>query len=136
MTSKFTSYKNLLQKLALAALISGAIGSLYFMFSAGRHQKSVLLIGLFTGWVLSPYLGLYAAVDKFKQWSSRNLTSLYILMIIIAIGSLIIYSGFLVPPGTKPAFIFLVNPLVSWLLMITFMMIVRRSFHNNKTDIK
>jgi len=132
MTAKLSSYNNLLEKSALAALLAGAIGSLYFMFSAGRNQKSIILIALFTSWVLSPFLGLYAASGIFKQWSSRNRRSLYILMIIIAIGSLIAYSGLLVPPGTKPAFIFLVNPLVSWLLLVTFIMIVRRSDHHPK----
>jgi hypothetical protein len=132
MTAKLSSYNNLLQKSALAALLAGAIGSLYFMFSAGRHQKSFVLIALFTGWVLSPFLGLFAASELFKQWSSRNRLSLNILMIIIVIGSLIAYSGVWVPPGTKPAFIFLVNPLVSWLLLVTFIMIIRRSDHHLK----
>lgn len=132
MTAKLSSYNSLLQKSALASIITGAIGSLYFMFTAGRHQKSIILIALFTGWVLSPFLGLFAAGELFKKWSSRNRILLYILMIIIAIGSLIAYSGLWVPPGTKPAFIFLVNPLVSWLLLITFIMIVRRSDHHIK----
>ena len=132
MTTKPASYQNLLQKSAFAALIISAIGSLYLMFSAGRHQKSIILIGLFTGWVLSPFLGIFAASNIYRNWSPGRRRSLYILMIIIAIGSLIAYSGELVPPGTKPAFIFLINPLVSWLLLITFIMIVRRSQHNMK----
>jgi hypothetical protein len=132
MTAKLSSYNNLLQKSALAALLAGVIGSLHFMFSADRNQKSIILIALFTGWVLSPFLGLYVASGIFKQWSSRNRRSLYILMIVIAIGSLISYSGLWVPPGTKPAFIFLVNPLVSWLLLVTFIMIVRKSDHHPK----
>jgi hypothetical protein len=41
--------------------IVGAIGSLYFMFKTGRNQKSILLIVLFTGWVLSPFAGLFLA---------------------------------------------------------------------------
>jgi hypothetical protein len=132
MTTKPESYQNLLQKSAFATLITSAIGSLYLMFSAGRNQKSIILIGLFTGWVLSPFLGIFAAGNIYKQWSAGQLRSLYILMIIIAIGSLVAYTGLLVPPGTKPAFIFLINPLVSWLLIITFIMISRRSQHNLK----
>jgi len=132
MTAKSSSYNNLLHKSALAALLAGAVGSLYFMFTAGRNQKSILLIMLFTGWVLSPFLALFAASARFKQWTSRNRFSLYILMIIIAIGSLIAYSGLWVPPGTKPAFIFLINPLVSWLLLVTFILIIKRSDHFKK----
>jgi len=132
MTAKISSYNNLLQKSALVALLSGAIGSLYFMFSAGRNQKSIILIALFTGWVLSPFLALFAANGLFKAWTSRNRISLYILMIIIATGSLIAYSGLWVPPGTKPAFIFLINPLVSWLLLVTFILIIKRSDHFKK----
>jgi hypothetical protein len=47
--------------------------------------------------------------------------------LVISIGSLISYGGILIPAGTKPAFIFLVVPLISWLLiaMITLPAISR-----------
>jgi uncharacterized membrane protein len=38
-------------------------------------------------------------------------------MLFLTLGSLVSYSGVLSPPGTKPAFVFLVVPLISWLLM-------------------
>ena len=42
----------------------GAIVSLSFMFFAGRNNNSIVLMGLFTIWVLSPFAVLFAAIRK------------------------------------------------------------------------
>jgi hypothetical protein len=52
-----TFNSTLLRTVALILLVVGAVGSLYFMFNAGRNQKSILLIILFTAWVLSLFAG-------------------------------------------------------------------------------
>jgi hypothetical protein len=39
-------------------------------------------------------------------------------MILLSIGSVVGYSGVLSPAGMKPAFIFLVIPLISWVLIM------------------
>ena len=57
--------------LALFALlmgIAGAVISLWFMYNAGRNQPSVLLIILFTLWVLSPFIGLLVLNNISKRW--------------------------------------------------------------------
>jgi hypothetical protein len=43
--------------------------------------------------------------------------SLYLYIIIISLASLVIYTGLLSPSGVKPASVFLVLPLLSWLLL-------------------
>ena len=88
MIDKKTSNLNLLQTVATIVAIAGAIGSLYFMFKAGRYQKSTLLIALFTGWVLSPFVGLFLATKTSNRWIITARTLLYWLMIILAIGAL------------------------------------------------
>jgi hypothetical protein len=105
--------------MALVILLAGAAGSLGFMFYAGHGQRSVVLIILFTVWVLSPFAGLLIADRSSGRWTVRSRVTLYWLIIVIALGSLMIYSGFLIPFGTKPAFKFLVVPFISWLLLLT-----------------
>jgi MFS family permease len=88
------------------------------MFNVGRNQKSILLIVLFTGWVLSPFIGFFLAHKISKHWTFPTRASHYWLMIILVIFSLVVYSGTFYTPKTKPASMFLIIPLISWLLLI------------------
>ena len=122
---KLTGY-NLLRIIALIVLFAGAIGSVVLMFNAGRDQKSILLIVLFTGWVLSPFIGLFIADMISKRWLLKTRIIIYLLIIFITLASLIGYSGVLNVPGTKPAFKFLIVPLISWLLILLIVPIKRK----------
>lgn len=115
---------NFLRISALIAILIGVFGSLGFMFYAGHSQKSVILISLFTIWVLSPFIGLLIAYRISKRWNVRTRLTLYWLMIVLTLGSLICYSGVLGQLGAKPAFKFLVVPFISWLLIVTVIPIV------------
>jgi hypothetical protein len=117
---------NFLRILALIVMSGGAIGSLCFMFNAGRNQSSVILITLFTAWLLSPFIGLLIAERISKRWTVLTRLTLYWLMLVLTLCSLISYSGAFSPVGTKPAFKFLVVPLISWLLIVTVIPIVSR----------
>jgi hypothetical protein len=120
-----------LRILALIVMLVGAIGSLGFMFYAGRHQNSVILITLFTVWLLSPFAGLLIADKISKRWTVLARVTLCWLMLVLTFGSLIIYSGAISPPGTKPAFKFLVVPLISWIIIVTVIPIVNRLSHKS-----
>jgi hypothetical protein len=124
--SKNNTSNNLLRVIALIALQAGAAGSLYIMFDVGRNQKSIVLILLFTGWVLSPFAALFIVSVFSQRWFPHSRKTLYILMMVIVLGSLIGYSGVLSPPGTKAAFVFLVIPLLSWILMGIVAVVSRR----------
>ena len=108
---------SLLRTMAVVVVLAGAGISLGLMLHAGRNNKSVLLIVLFVIWVLSPFIALLVANVVSKRWSDLTRMTLYSLMLFLTLGSLVSYSGVLSPPGTKPAFVFLVVPLISWLLM-------------------
>ena len=99
-------------------VLAGAVGSLGFTLYTGRNNKSVLLIVLFFIWVLSPFIGLLVANVVTKRWSDLLRLTLYILMIFLTIGSLVAYSGVLNPTGAKPAGVFLIVPLISWLVIV------------------
>ena len=130
MTDTNLNRRSLLRTTALTILLVGAIGSLYFMFKAGSNQISIILLILLSGWVLSPFVGLTIA-DRFsKRFTDKIYSRVYWTMIALAVASLIAYSGALIPPGTKPAFIFLVVPFVSWLFILIIFLITKR--HSRK----
>jgi hypothetical protein len=103
--------------MAVVVVLAGAGISLGLMLHAGRNNKSVLLLVLFAVWVLSPFLALVVAYVVSKRWLVLTRVTLYTLMLVLTFSSLACYSGLLSPPGTKPAFVFLVVPLITWLLI-------------------
>jgi hypothetical protein len=101
---------------ALVAVAAGAAGSLGFMLMAGRPP--LFLRVLFAIWVLSPFAALVAAHAASARWSRRTRTTLYSLMLAIALVSLGIYGTVaLGPPRPQEAFVFVVVPPASWLLI-------------------
>ena len=103
---------------ALIAALAGAAGSLGFMLHAGRNQNSKILIILFTIWVLSPFVTLIVANGLSKRWPVRARVTLYSMTLVLSVGSLAIY-GYNAwrPPKAQAAFVFVVIPLASWLLI-------------------
>ncbi|MEP6555851.1 MAG: hypothetical protein ABJB11_20010 [Ferruginibacter sp.] len=131
MTDKKKSNKSFLGIISLIVALVGAVGSLYFMFSASRKQNSIILLALFTAWVLSPFVGLFISNKISSRWTVPARASLYWLMIILTIGSLVAYSGAFNTPETKNAFIFLIFPLISWFLIVIVFLIARKISNKN-----
>ena len=109
----------LLRLVALIAVLIGAVGSFGLTLHTGKHNDSIILIVLFSGWVLSPFIALLLANELAKRWSAVTRITLYVIMLLIAVSSLMSYAGVLSPEEGKSAFVFLIVPLVSWLIMIT-----------------
>lgn len=116
---------NYLRAMVFGMVIAGALSSLIKTIQAGRNNKSVLLITLFVIWVLSPFTILFIANLISKKWSFPAQRKLYLLSTFMVIVSLIAYSGLWTPPDTKNAFIYLIVPLLSWLLMIFVYLITK-----------
>jgi hypothetical protein len=107
---------HLLRGVALVAVVAGAVGSLGLMLRAG-HPPLFLRV-LFAIWVLSPFVALLVANVVSKRWSFITRATLYSVILFLTVGSLAIYGNVAFgPPRPKPAFVFLVVPLGSWLLM-------------------
>jgi hypothetical protein len=88
------------------------------MLRAGHRNPSRLLLVLFALWVLSPFIALVLANMVSKRWSVLARATLYTVMLVITVGSLAIYGDVaLGPPRTKAAFVFVVVPSASWLLI-------------------
>lgn len=103
------------------AVVAGAAGSIGFMLRSGYRNGStvpVILLILFTIWVLSPFVALLLADRVSKRWSVLTRATLHGVMLIVTLGSLAIYGYVAVsPPRPKPAAVFLLVPLGSWLLL-------------------
>jgi hypothetical protein len=106
-----------LRVIALVVVLAGAGGALDMVLHAGRNNHSLLLPMLFVCWVLSPFVALLVANVAAKRWPIQARVTLYGLMLFLTFGSLLGYSGIFSPTGTKNAFVFLVVPLISWLLI-------------------
>jgi len=57
------------------------------------------------------------AIMLSRRWSDLTRVTLHWLMLFITLASLVAYTGGLTPPETRPAALFLIVPLISWLLM-------------------
>jgi len=103
---------------AMTAAALGALGSLDLTFRAGHRNHSLLLMALFVIWVLAPFVALISAGMVARRWAVPTQATLYSLMLLLAVGSLASYGAVVLgPPRAKPAFVFLVVPLASWLLI-------------------
>ena len=114
-----------MRTVALVVLLLGVVGSFSLVLYNGRNNKSFLLIALFVVWVLSPFIGLFITDKVSKSWIYITRKTLYIIMLILTVASLLSYSGVLSPAGTKTAFVFLVTPLISWVVISIFILITR-----------
>jgi hypothetical protein len=109
-----------LHSMALIVILAGAVGSLILTFHAGRKNNSVLLPLLFAVWVLSPFIACLMSDIISRSWSVFARAGLYCFIIALTVCSLLCYGGILSPPGVKPAFVFLIVPLISWILLLIF----------------
>ena len=108
----------LLHAAALAAVVAAAGGSAGAVLWVGRHNPSSVLLLLFALWVVSPFIGLQLADMFSKRWSVRTQATFHSVTLALALASLAVYWYVaLTPPTPTPAFVFLVVPLASWLLM-------------------
>jgi hypothetical protein len=116
---------NLMRSVSLVVVFMGVIGSFSLVLYNGRNNKSILLITLFLAWVLSPFIGLLIADKVSKSWTDITRKTLYIIMLVLTMISLFSYSGVFSPAGTKTAFVFLVTPLISWVVILILIVISR-----------
>ena len=107
-----------LRAAALIAVLVGAGGSVGLMLRVGYHNPSRILLLLMATWVLSPFLALVLADVVSKRWSVFTRTTLYSMMLIVTLVSLVIYVyDALSPPKAQAAFVFVAVPPASWLLI-------------------
>jgi hypothetical protein len=106
-----------LRNICLTALFAGTVGSVALTLYVGRSNSSRLLLGMFVLWVLSPFALLAAIARTSKRWSAPIRTTLYSLMMVLALATLLIYAQVAFGrPRAQKAFAFVIVPGVSWLV--------------------
>jgi len=108
---------NILRVVALIAWAIGAGLSVYLTLLAGHRNKSILLVVLFLIWVVSPFVAILVIHAFYRLRAAVIRLTIYSVMVIITAGSLLDYSRVLSPAGAKPAGVFLVVPLLCWILI-------------------
>jgi len=99
-------------------VVVAAFGSLVLMPRAGRHSPRLLLV-LFAFWMLSPFVALMLTHFVSRRWSVLTRATLYIVTLVIALGSLIVYGDdALGHRRPQAAFVYVAVPPLSWLLMV------------------
>jgi len=107
------------------ALIVGAIGSLALMLYAGRSNTHILITVGFIVWVVAPFALLALAERRSGAWAPKTRATLSILTLVIVISSLATYAYRAVkPPSTTGAFLFVLVPPVSVVLVLVTLGIV------------
>ena len=110
-------FPRLLHAVAVTAVVAGAAGSVGLILRVGHRNPSRVLLVLFVIWDLSPFVVLLLADMVAKRWSVITRATLHIVMLVLALSSLALYGDVFLRPRAQPAFMFLVVPLGSWLLM-------------------
>ena len=112
------AFLGLLHTAALIAVLIGAAGSVGLTLHAGHRNPSRFLVVLFVIWVLSPFVALVLATFISKDWSVITRATFYSVMLLFSLASLAIYGRVaLGPPRAKTAFVFVIVPPLSLLLM-------------------
>jgi hypothetical protein len=105
-----------LRSTARGAVLAGALGSAAITLRAGRSAPRFLLIAIAI-WVLAPFVAVLLVDAISKRWSAVSQSALHAVMVLLALVSLVVYGGELVRPHTPPAFMFVLVPPASLLLM-------------------
>ena len=106
-------------------LIAGAVGSLALMLYAGRSNTHILVTIGFIVWVVAPFALLALAERRSGSWLPATRATLGILIWLVVIGSLAIYAyRAAVPPRSAGAFLFVIVPPVSVVLVLVALGIV------------
>ncbi|HVO98510.1 MAG TPA: hypothetical protein VMT15_10610 [Bryobacteraceae bacterium] len=89
--------RNGLRVAAEIAVVAGAAASLGLMLLVGHRNPSALLLTLFGGWVLLPFVGLLVAAKRGRG----SMVSVLILIVALASVGIYAYAAF-GPPLAKP----------------------------------
>jgi hypothetical protein len=105
-------------------MLVGAAATVAVLLYRGRHNSSWLLLAGMSVWVLSPLALLAIAGAASRRWSDSARATLRALMVVVPLGSLLIYAVDTVRQlGSTNAFVFVALPPASWLLIVVVLAI-------------
>jgi hypothetical protein len=111
---------HMLNVISKVATVVSAVGSVALLLYMGRRNKSIVLMVLFSIWVLAPFVeSLLLNTLIAKRGSAIARTALHVAMLILAVASLALYADTVLrPPVSQPVFRFVLLPVVSCVLII------------------
>src|SRR5438105_15138829 len=86
-------FEGALRTAALILALAGAAGSVGLTLFQGRRNPSLLLMGMFAVWVLSPFVALVVSIQSSKAWTFPTRIVLWGVTLTITIGSLAVYAS-------------------------------------------
>jgi len=113
-----------LRRVARTALAIGAAGSLALMVYAGRHNRSIALVLLFTVWVSSPFVALAVADRWARRWQPASRAAFYGVMFAVSLGSVLVYAFDALRPRPQAAFFYVLVPPTCWIIGAVILAIV------------
>jgi len=109
----------LLRSVAVIATLIGAATSVAVTLYVGRRNPSVTLLLLFALWVLSPFVAAVCANVLSMRWSDIERAIVACTTIALTLASTAIYAYVAFgPPRPKVARVFLLTPLVGWVVAV------------------
>ena len=103
---------------ARVAAVIGAVGSVALTLYAGRSNNLPFLMVLMAGWVFAPFFGFALASKVSARWSPAARTALDVGIVVIAVAALGIYARDALQPPPRRAVVYVLVPIVSWLLLL------------------
>jgi hypothetical protein len=100
------------------ATVAGAVAAVALTLWVGRGGSSLVLMVMFVGWVLAPFGGLLAAERMSGRLSQLTSATLSVVMLVVPLASVALYLDVAVRPRAQSAFMFLVVPPCSWVVMV------------------
>lgn len=112
---------------AQSAVVIGAAGSVALMLKVGHRNQSIILMLLFAGWVLAPFVAL-AWVDRWPRFQGAPIgVILQVLKLLLSIGALCAYARVAFGPSlAQPAAPFLLVPLGSLVVIAITLLLAAR----------
>jgi ABC-type Mn2+/Zn2+ transport system permease subunit len=108
----------ILRTTALTAALIAVVVSVALMLRACRFNDSGVALALIAVWILSPMIALVLAEVVARRWLIFGRATVHCLMLVVALGSVIIYGiDVLVPLSPRAGFPYALVPAVSWALI-------------------
>jgi hypothetical protein len=111
---------------AWSAAVVGALGSVGLMYNAGSRAPW-LLLAMFLVWVVSPFVALAWALHAAPRWPAAARSAVHWTTLLVAAASLALYARLIPAPRSPNAFVFIVGPIVAWVVIAGVGLVVRRA---------
>ncbi|HKF49998.1 MAG TPA: hypothetical protein VKB38_21725 [Terracidiphilus sp.] len=121
-TSKDGAKPSVLRIASRLAIRACGLAAVALTLYTGRHNHSILLIGLFVAWVASPFFGLFLGERAARRSPAAIASAIYAASLVLSICPVLVYSIAAAALSLHEAtFANLAVPAASWLAIATLL---------------